>query len=216
MARIWLEPMHFNDFLLKMTVFDAMSRGQCMLLSSLPDSLAVRFGGNGLEEADPIGRHVARTAIPLEWEIGAISENTSPSLSYEGLKTLGITSGVSMSARAAQSFSRIDFYTRGIPGIPLPRKFSGDLFLFGYYFSEAARLLWEADNPRQVPLLTQREQECLKWSANGKTSGEIGMILGISHHTVYFHLKRAALKFNVHGTRHAISRAMDMGLIKPH
>jgi DNA-binding CsgD family transcriptional regulator len=62
-------------------------------------------------------------------------------------------------------------------------------------------------------VLTEREQQCLRWSASGKTSDEIGTILGISKNTVYFHLKKAASKFEVYGTRHAISRAMELKLI---
>lgn len=48
-----------------------------------------------------------------------------------------------------------------------------------------------------------------------KTSSEIGLILGISQRTVYFHMKNVAMKLGVYSTRHAISRAVMMGIIKP-
>ena len=42
--------------------------------------------------------------------------------------------------------------------------------------------------PAVLPVLTQREREVLRWTALGKTSDEIGMILGISARTVNFHI----------------------------
>jgi hypothetical protein len=48
---------------------------------------------------------------------------------------------------------------------------------------------------------------------DGKTSSEFEMVLDISAPTVYFRLKNTALKINVHGTRPAIGRAMEPGLI---
>ena len=42
--------------------------------------------------------------------------------------------------------------------------------------------------PAVMPVLTQREREVLRWTAFGKTSDEIGLILGISSRTVNFHI----------------------------
>lgn len=44
--------------------------------------------------------------------------------------------------------------------------------------------------------LTEREKECLKWVATGKTSWEISKILGLSERTVVFHIKNAASKMD--------------------
>lgn len=182
------------------------------LVSSLPASTASRFARNRIAEGDPVGMHLAGTVIPWQWGIDMLCANSSEALPYRELRELGVTSGVSMAVRSDQSFSRIDFYERQAFH---DRKIPADLYLFASYLSEAARLLLNKENPSAAPLLSRREQECLQWSAVGKTSGEIGIILGISQHTVYFHLKRAASKFKVHGTRHAISRALELGLIRP-
>jgi LuxR family transcriptional regulator of spore coat protein len=86
--------------------------------------------------------------------------------------------------------------------------------LLGSYLHEAVHALWKQQNSRPQPSLTEREQACLYWSAIGKTSKETAMILSISHHTVYFHLKNAARKLNVYSTRHAINCAIRRGLIE--
>lgn len=182
------------------------------VLSSLPGWAVKPFGHSRRDDDDPVSRHLARTVIPWKWDMDIVCANAADGHPYNALHKLGITAGISMSVRSDHSFSRIDFYERAaMPG----RKIPADLYMFGSHLSEAARLLLSRESPSSGPILSPREQECLRWSASGKTSSEIGIILGISTHTVYFHLKRAASKFNVHGTRHAISRAVELGLIKP-
>ena len=66
---------------------------------------------------------------------------------------------------------------------------------------------------RPAPRLSPREVETLRWSAVGKTSWEISMILGISERTVNFHLQQAAAKLRVKGRRAACARAVALGLI---
>jgi len=63
--------------------------------------------------------------------------------------------------------------------------------------------------------LTARERECLLWSARGKSSWDIGIILNISENTVNFHLKNAMAKLDA-GTRiMAIVKSIRFGLIVP-
>ncbi|MBP2315555.1 helix-turn-helix transcriptional regulator [Azospirillum soli] len=66
-----------------------------------------------------------------------------------------------------------------------------------------------------LPSLTNRERDCLSWSAQGKTSAEVSIIMGISENTVNFHLKNAMRKLSVHTKSHAVARAITLGLIAP-
>lgn len=63
--------------------------------------------------------------------------------------------------------------------------------------------------------LTVRERECLIWSARGKSSWDIGVILNISDNTVNFHLKNAMEKLKASTRVLAIVKAIRMGLIVP-
>jgi DNA-binding CsgD family transcriptional regulator len=65
------------------------------------------------------------------------------------------------------------------------------------------------------PQLTERELECLKWIGEGKTSQEIAAIIGISVHTVEFHLRNAMAKFNTGSRTHAYAAAIATGQIAP-
>ena len=61
--------------------------------------------------------------------------------------------------------------------------------------------------------LTGRELECLHWASMGKTSWEIGAILGISERTINFHMQNASRKLRVRGRQAAITVAYQTGLL---
>ena len=61
--------------------------------------------------------------------------------------------------------------------------------------------------------LTARERECLLWAAQGKTSWEIGRILGIAERTVNFHIANTCTKLDVRTRQAAITAALEWGLI---
>ena len=61
--------------------------------------------------------------------------------------------------------------------------------------------------------LTRRETECLYWASKGKTSWEIGSIVGCSERTANYHIANACLKMNVHGRQAAIAMALTAGYL---
>jgi DNA-binding CsgD family transcriptional regulator len=61
--------------------------------------------------------------------------------------------------------------------------------------------------------LTARQRECLQWVRAGKSSWEIGEILGISERTVNFHIEDACRRLNVHTRQQAVIEAVIRGLI---
>lgn len=61
--------------------------------------------------------------------------------------------------------------------------------------------------------LTTRELTCLGWAAIGKTSWEMGVILGLTERTVNFHIHNACKKLQVHSRQAAIAAALQAGLL---
>lgn len=64
-----------------------------------------------------------------------------------------------------------------------------------------------------TPVLSDRQRQCLVWSARGKTAAEIGIILGIREVTVNQHLKLARERYDVHCRQSLILCALFDGLI---
>lgn len=61
--------------------------------------------------------------------------------------------------------------------------------------------------------LSVRERECLIWTLEGKTAGEIATILGLSVSTVNHHASTAARKLGCVNKHHAAVQALRSGLI---
>ena len=61
--------------------------------------------------------------------------------------------------------------------------------------------------------LSPRQAECLFWVQQGKSSRDIGTILGISHRMVERHVFRACRKLGVRTRIQAVVRARSLGLI---
>jgi DNA-binding CsgD family transcriptional regulator len=70
--------------------------------------------------------------------------------------------------------------------------------------------------PRSFPDvdLTKRQAEILYWVQEGKSSSDIGGILGLSHRTVEHHLENVCRRFGVRTRIQAVLKARDMGLIQ--
>ena len=65
----------------------------------------------------------------------------------------------------------------------------------------------------ELPQLSPRESECLKWTAEGKAHTEIAIILGLSEHTVRSYLKVARIKLDSVSLAQAVAKASHLGLI---
>jgi DNA-binding CsgD family transcriptional regulator len=88
------------------------------------------------------------------------------------------------------------------------------LAALGGYFHEHVLRLNGHDTERKV-LLSARELDCLKWTAEGKTAWEASVILGISERTVRFHLNAAREKLDCATTVQAVAKAVKHNVIEP-
>lgn len=61
--------------------------------------------------------------------------------------------------------------------------------------------------------LSPRQTECLFWVQEGKSSRDIGIILGVSHRIVERHVFRACQKLGVKTRLQAVIRARSLGII---
>lgn len=68
--------------------------------------------------------------------------------------------------------------------------------------------------PSTLPTVTPRELQVLKWSAEGKTSQEVAVILGLSEHTVNSYTARVQQKLQVNNRAQMVAAALRTGLIQ--
>jgi DNA-binding CsgD family transcriptional regulator len=103
---------------------------------------------------------------------------------------------------------------------PLPReerrltRLFADLQLLAVHAQDAAQRLLAPEAERALaPRLTERELEVLRWTMDGKSAWSVGEILGISEHTVNFHLRNVFAKLDASSKHQAVLKALALGLI---
>ncbi|TJW48021.1 MAG: helix-turn-helix transcriptional regulator, partial [Mesorhizobium sp.] len=67
----------------------------------------------------------------------------------------------------------------------------------------------------RVHNLSPREIHCIDWVSKGKSSWEIGTILGRSRNTIDFHLKNVMRKLDATSRTVAVVKALKLGIIEP-
>lgn len=66
-----------------------------------------------------------------------------------------------------------------------------------------------------TPALSGREAECLLWVSRGKSSADIGLIVGLSPRTVDSYIEKACAKLRVRTRIEAVAVTVRYGLIDP-
>jgi DNA-binding NarL/FixJ family response regulator len=71
------------------------------------------------------------------------------------------------------------------------------------------------DDPWPAPDFNARQLEILGFVQDGKSSGDIGTILGLSRRTVEWRLSRIFEALGVHTRVQAVVRARELGILRP-
>lgn len=189
------------------------------MLSGYPGEWVTHYFQNDYLQVDPVIAHCRSHASPFVWPTdgtrhGDVSEPAARMFDEAG--SFGLRSGISIPVHGLGC-------TWGLVSLATARKVRrnemrqamASLHLFAHCLHEVARRHAQEVESESRPRLTQRELECLRWAAVGKTSWEIGKVLSISERTAVFHLQNAAGKLGAMSRQAAIVRAITLGLISP-
>lgn len=85
--------------------------------------------------------------------------------------------------------------------------------LVAWFCYVACAKLWRDETVSDLPNLTERESEIMRWSADGKSAQDIADILSISKNTVDFHIKNSVNKLNAPNKTAAVMQATVLGML---
>jgi DNA-binding CsgD family transcriptional regulator len=99
-------------------------------------------------------------------------------------------------------------------GVALDKNSLSRAQLLSHQFYTAFLALEQTPHELPMIVLSDREQEVLKWCAAGKTRQEIGDIVCLSSHTIDFHIRKLMKKLDTSSITVAAFKALHMGLIQ--
>jgi DNA-binding CsgD family transcriptional regulator len=166
---------------------------------------------------DPVSQHCKRNTVPIIWGQQTYLKSDAIEL-WEHQSHFGYRNGIAMALHLPEGRHFLLGVDRDqdLPanGAELTR-IVADLQLFAVHAQDTALrvLVSEAARP-DLPALTPRELEVLRWTMDGKVTNEISTILGIGDRTTVFHLQNAMLKLQCNSKHVAVIKALRLGLIQ--
>jgi LuxR family quorum-sensing transcriptional regulator LasR len=191
--------------------------GDAFLHSNYSEAWRSKYDSEKLEAVDPTVAHCATKSIPLIWTPDLFTAPKQQEM-YEEARSHGLVSGVTLPIHGSNG-------ERGMLCLASDRPSGGkfeeeahrnlaQLSCFRDFILESSLGFIRRDCPDVPPIqLTQRELECLKWSATGKSSWDIGQILNCTEATVNFHFSNIRRKFGTSSRRQAVVKAIRSGII---
>lgn len=211
----------FEQFMYGGRIPTSFVRPQLIIISGYNQDWWDHYNNKNYIKVDPIVDYCSKNILPLQWHSlnAEKHENKLVRLLMHESIEFGLNSGLSFPVHTPRGeFAMLSFANSQNPQetAPLMKYASPHLMQLAYHIHDAVMRIFRAEHETQQTIdLTAREKQCLLWAAEGKTSDETAEILSISESTVRFHLNNAARKLNVHTRRHAIARAICLGLITP-
>ena len=203
----------FDTFIYALRVTAPSLTSREFHLSGYPAQWVERYLTCGYYAVDPVIQHCLTSRLPVIWDADTLNDRNAGEF-WEEARSFGLQAGVSFSVQEQPGFAGIFSLSRDqaidIDGDELAALI-GKAHVFATVLHHTVSRVCR---PRLVPQsnvdLTARERECLKWSAVGKTTREIGDILGITERTAIFHMNNVVRKLGAINKTHAIVRALAL------
>ena len=162
---------------------------------------------------DPTVVRASRSTMPFVWsdELFVSARDL-----WEDARAHGLEYGWAQSCRDVQGISGMLTLSRSredLSDSELRAKIAEMIWLVQMAHLGMSRCLTPRMLPEAEVVLSNREIEVLRWTAEGKTSGEVADILRIAERTVNFHISNATIKLNANNKTAAVIRASVLGLL---
>jgi DNA-binding CsgD family transcriptional regulator len=199
------------------TVVDrGLGQSDFINIDNTPVEFTQIYTDPGLQRRDPVMQHCRRQSVPIIWNQDTYVERGVGEL-WEHQALYGYRTGIAMALHLPDGKHFLFGVDRESP-LPADteelQRLVADLQLFAVHAQDSAmRLLLPVTQQPDRPKLTPRELEVLRWTMEGKTAWEAGVLLGISERTVVFHVNNAMHKLGCINKQQAVLKALRLGLI---
>lgn len=184
------------------------------IVTNWDPELIKAYDANDLLADSPITRHFGVSTFPLSWDVSTASKERTAdrqSLVSSLFSDFGMERGLYVCVSDHNG-------KRGLLGLagnregPTSEEIKTLLYVASYAY-EVLTGLDEMIHPSR-PNLSDREIECLYWTASGKTSSEVAGILDLSENTVNHYLSSAAHKLDTVNKAHTVAKALRLGILR--
>ena len=182
------------------------------------DEWVNRYAEKDYKNVDPVVLVALNSSMPFQWS--DLKCNKKQQQFFNEAEDFGIRKqGITIPIHGIQNETAIFCFTSGIKDEiwdkELREKFANLYTISSLVHNNFVNNALPKIAIEESIQLTDREKECLLWTARGKSSWEIGEILNLSERTVNFHIQNACNKFGATNKLHAVVKAISQNLCLP-
>lgn len=204
----------FECFFFRLTTHLKSIHVGVIYITNYPDELVEEYRNIEISLKDPLVSHCQRSIDPIIWDESVFRR--TPEL-WKQTQAHGLNYGWSQAVHDTQGCTSILSMARSDPAITkeeFDEKAADVLWLCNQLHGAVlAQLSPEQRAQASLEHLSLREAEVLKWTAQGKTASDVGMILGLTTRTVNFHIGSAIRKLGTSNKTSAVVLATQRGFI---
>lgn len=188
------------------------TRRKTQMLSTYSERWNRRYLEAGYLQVDPTVAHGVRSLVPLIWSDEVFRK--TPQM-WEEARSFGLRIGWAQSVFEADGRVGMLTLARSSKRLTQAEMLAKDPWLkWLVNTAHCALAHYLGESPLQgLEPLTERQVEVMRWTADGKTSEEVGAILGISKNTVNFHIRNAIAKLRANNKNAAVARSSRLGVL---
>ena len=190
-----------------------VSKPKVFMLNNYSETWQHRYQQKNYLTIDPTVAHGKRSVLPLCW-----TENVFATCRpfWEDARAHGLQAGWAQSCHDAKSIGGLLTLARSHDDLSHKELDKNSLkmsWLAQAAYENMARIIIPKLMPELPINLSSREIEVLRWTADGKTSGDISAIMPITERTVNFHLNNTMAKLGASNKTSATVKAAMLGLL---
>jgi LuxR family quorum sensing-dependent transcriptional regulator len=186
------------------------------LLNGWPRDFAQHYARENYYADDPVAAWCRRSLDPFEWSEARYDPRAWPRAAevMSHAADFGMRAGICVPIMRGNGVQDCMTMAGECPDRE-PRTKRAIHLISLYAHAKAISLLRVGDPVRvEQRILTEREREVLSWTAAGKSSWEISMILGVTERTVNWFIANATRKLNAVNRTQAVVNAIRAGEIE--
>jgi LuxR family transcriptional regulator len=189
------------------------TKPRIMVFDNFPARWHQQYRSQGYVEIDPTVRHGLRSLLPIVWTDEVFAETRD---FWEDARGQGLRYGWAQPCRDPSGVAGMLTVARAnepLSDSELKVKVPRLLWMTQVAHVAMSKLVVNRIVPEAEVRFSRREVAVMRWTAEGKTSGEIAEILRITERTVNFHIGNVITKLNVANKTAAAIRLAVMGLL---
>lgn len=186
------------------------------VISTYATEWVERYRSCNYQRIDPVLPELMKGILPLDWRNLPPFRPVAARFFGEAREYGVKRQGLSIPVRGAKGDLAIFTLNSDLPDADwegFKQRNIREFLLIAFYFHQQVMALEGFSSSVDIRELSRRERDMLWWTAEGKTTKEIALILGLSDRTVRFYIENAMTKLRCHSKAQCVAKAIRIGAL---